>query len=53
MAKKLYIIAGYAHIYVAYYDPMRQQLTSPSGGTAFIFLLTKGNLVKSKLFPRQ
>ena len=31
MAKKLYIIDGHAHIYAAYYAPMRQQLTSPTG----------------------
>ena len=31
MAKTLYIIDGHAHIYAAYYAPMRQQLTSPSG----------------------
>ncbi|MCJ7729830.1 MAG: hypothetical protein MUO27_08150, partial [Sedimentisphaerales bacterium] len=31
MAKKLYIIDGHAHIYAAYYAPMQQQLTSPSG----------------------
>jgi len=31
MAKKLYIIDGHAHIYAAYYAPMRQKLTSPSG----------------------
>ena len=31
MAKKLYIIDGHAHIYAAYFAPMRQQLTSPSG----------------------
>src|SRR4030042_4575897 len=30
MAKKLYIIDGHAHIYAAYYAPMRE-LTSPSG----------------------
>lgn len=30
MAKTLYIIDGHAHIYAAYYAPMRQ-LTSPSG----------------------
>jgi len=30
MAKKLYIIDGHAHIYAAYYAPMRP-LTSPSG----------------------
>jgi len=31
MAKTLYIIDGHAHIYAAYYAPMRQQLTSPEG----------------------
>ena len=31
MAKKLYIIDGHAHIYAAYFAPMRQQLTSPAG----------------------
>jgi DNA polymerase-1 len=31
MAKKLYIIDGHAHIYAAYYAPMRQRLTSPTG----------------------
>ena len=31
MAKNLYIIDGHAHIYSAYFAPMRQQLTSPSG----------------------
>ena len=31
MAKNLYIIDGHAHIYAAYYAPMRQHLTSPSG----------------------
>jgi len=31
MAKKLYIIDGHAHIYAAYYAPMSQRLTSPSG----------------------
>ncbi|MBL7153248.1 MAG: DNA polymerase I [Phycisphaerae bacterium] len=31
MAKTLYIIDGHAHIYAAYYAPMRGQLTSPSG----------------------
>ncbi|MCK5473452.1 MAG: hypothetical protein KAI59_05420, partial [Planctomycetes bacterium] len=30
MAKKLYIIDGHAHIYAAYFAPMRP-LTSPSG----------------------
>ncbi|MHC4499895.1 MAG: 5'-3' exonuclease H3TH domain-containing protein, partial [Planctomycetota bacterium] len=31
MAKKLYIIDGHAHIYAAYYAPMRQRLISPTG----------------------
>jgi DNA polymerase-1 len=31
MPKSLYIIDGHAHIYAAYYAPMRQQLTSPAG----------------------
>jgi len=31
MGKTLYIIDGYAHIYAAYFAPMRQRLTSPSG----------------------
>jgi DNA polymerase-1 len=31
MAKKLYIIDGHAHIYAAFYAPMSQRLTSPSG----------------------
>ena len=31
MPKTLYIIDGHAHIYAAYYAPMRQQLTSPAG----------------------
>ena len=31
MAKKLFIIDGHAHIYAAYYAPMKQRLTSPSG----------------------
>ena len=31
MAKTLYIIDGHAHIYAAFYAPMSQRLTSPSG----------------------
>ena len=31
MTKNLYIIDGHAHIYAAYYAPMRQRLTSPAG----------------------
>lgn len=40
MAKKLYIIDGHAHIYAAYYAPMQQRLTGPSGEptkAAYIF----------------
>jgi len=41
MAKKLYIIDGHAHIYAAYYAPMRQQLTSPAGEpTQAIYIFT-------------
>ena len=31
MAKKLFIIDGHAHIYAAYFAPMRQRLTSATG----------------------
>ena len=31
MSKTLYIIDGHAHIYSAYFAPMRQRLTSPTG----------------------
>ena len=31
MAKSLYIVDGHAHIYAAYYAPMRGRLASPSG----------------------
>jgi len=31
MAKRLFIIDGHAHIYAAYFAPMSQRLTSPSG----------------------
>ncbi|MGD0784404.1 MAG: DNA polymerase I [Sedimentisphaerales bacterium] len=31
MAKTLYIIDGHAHIYAAYYAPMSQKLSSPTG----------------------
>jgi DNA polymerase-1 len=31
VARTLYIIDGHAHIYAAYYAPMRQTLTAPSG----------------------
>ena len=31
MSRTLYIVDGHAHIYAAYFAPMRQQLTSPTG----------------------
>ncbi|MBC8373966.1 MAG: DNA polymerase I, partial [Planctomycetes bacterium] len=41
MAKKLYIIDGHAHIYAAYYAPMRGQLTSPAGEpTKAVYIFT-------------
>ncbi len=41
MAKKLYIIDGHAHIYAAYYAPMRGQLTSPIGEpTKAVYIFT-------------
>ena len=49
MAKKLYIIDGHAHIYAAYYAPMRQQLTSPSGEptkATYIFTTLLYGLIK-------
>ena len=51
MAKKLYIIDGHAHIYAAYYAPMRQQLTSPSGEptkAAYIFTAAILGLIKRR-----
>ncbi len=50
MAKKLYIIDGHAHIYSAYYAPMRP-LTSPSGEptkAAFVFTNTLLGLLDRK-----
>ncbi len=42
MAKKLYIIDGHAHIYAAYYAPMRQRLTSASGEpTKAVYIFTQ------------
>ena len=49
MAKKLYIIDGHAHIYAAYYAPMRQQLTSPAGEptkAVYIFTTTLLGLIQ-------
>ncbi len=48
MAKKLYIIDGHAHIYAAYYAPMRP-LTSPAGEptkAALIFTSTILGLIQ-------
>jgi len=45
MAKTLYIIDGHAHIYAAYYAPMREQLSSPSGEpTKATYVFTMGLL---------
>ncbi|UCC23105.1 MAG: DNA polymerase I, partial [Planctomycetota bacterium] len=49
MAKKLYIIDGHAHIYAAYYAPMRQQLTSSTGEptkAAYIFTTALVGLIQ-------
>jgi DNA polymerase-1 len=49
MAKKLYIIDGHAHIYAAYYAPMSQRLTSPSGEltkATYIFTTTLLGLIQ-------
>jgi len=51
MAESLYIIDGHAHIYAAYYAPMRSQLTSPSGEptkATYIFTTTLIGLIKRK-----
>ncbi len=51
MAKKLYIIDGHAHIYAAYYAPMRQQLTSPTGEptkAAYIFTMALVGLIQRR-----
>jgi len=50
-AKKLYIIDGHAHIYAAYYAPMRQQLTSPAGEptkAAYIFTTIIFSLIQNQ-----
>jgi len=49
MARTLYIIDGHAHIYAAYYAPMRQSLTSPSGEptkATYIFTTTLLGLIE-------
>jgi len=51
MAKKLYIIDGHAHIYAAYYAPMSQRLTSPSGEptkAAYVFTTTLLSLIQKQ-----
>lgn len=41
MAKELYIIDGHAHIYAAYYAPMRGQLSGPTGEpTKAVYIFT-------------
>jgi DNA polymerase-1 len=41
MAKTLYIIDGHAHIYAAYYAPMSQKLSSPTGEpTKAVYIFT-------------
>ena len=50
MAKNLYIIDGHAHIYAAYYAPMRP-LTSPTGEptkATYVFTTTMLGLIKRK-----
>jgi len=51
MAKSLYIIDGHAHIYAAYYAPMRQQLTSPTGEptkATYIFTMAVLGLIENR-----
>jgi len=51
MPKTLYIIDGHAHIYAAYFAPMRQQLTSPSGEptkATYIFTTAVLGLIKNQ-----
>lgn len=41
MSKSLYIIDGHAHIYAAYYAPMRNNLTAPNGEpTKAVYIFT-------------
>ncbi len=47
-AKKLYIIDGHAHIYAAFYAPVRQKFTSPAGEptkATYIFTTTLLGLI--------
>ena len=51
MSKTLYIIDGHAHIYAAYFAPMRQRLTSPTGEptkATYIFTTAVLGLLKSR-----
>jgi DNA polymerase-1 len=51
MPKTLYIIDGHAHIYAAYFAPMKQRLTSPSGEptkATYIFTTAVLGLIKNQ-----
>ncbi|HUT31493.1 MAG TPA: DNA polymerase I [Sedimentisphaerales bacterium] len=51
MAKKLYIIDGHAHIYAAYFAPMSQRLTSPTGEptkATYIFTMAVLGLIERR-----
>jgi DNA polymerase-1 len=51
MPKTLYIIDGHAHIYAAYFAPMRQPLTSPAGEptkATYIFTTAVLGLIKNQ-----
>jgi len=51
MAKTLYVIDGHAHIYAAYYAPMKQRLTSPSGEptkASYIFTMALFGLLEKQ-----
>jgi len=51
MAKTLYIIDGHAHIYAAYFAPMTQRLSSPSGEptkATYIFTTAILGLINSR-----
>ena len=50
MPRTLYIIDGHAHIYAAYFAPMRQQLSSPSGEptkATYIFTMAVLGLIEN------
>jgi len=51
MAKTLYIIDGHAHIYAAYFAPMRQMLASPSGEptqAVYVFTTALRGLIRDR-----